>query len=99
MAKLNKDLLPLYIALVSGLFSILSTIADNLTKNVKIEVLTKSVQLKAPTISKVIYNKNNEIIAFILANPKPIAFGLISLLAIIIYVVIRLKKRPSRKSK
>ena len=87
---MKKDMLPLYIAVASGVFTLLTTIADNLTKNVKIVLeLGKSVQ-----------KSSFDIIPFVMKYPKPILFGTISIVAIIVFCVIKFKKhRISRRRK
>ena len=79
--KLNKDMLPLYIAVTSGVFSILSTIADNLTKNVKIEVHQELGIQAVKSAPKPSFN----LVTFIMSNHKPFKFGSISVVAIIIF--------------
>jgi hypothetical protein len=98
---IKKDMLPLYIAIISGVFSVISTIADNLTRNLNanqhIETTSKQGGIMALEIPKEYVRKTGySIMEFFYSNPKPILFGAVSLIAIIIFLVLKIKKRKRR---
>lgn len=88
---MKKDMLPLYIAIVSGVFTLLTTVADNLTKNVEI-VIEASKSVAKTT-------KSFDIVPFILKYPKPILCGSISVVAIVVFCVIKFHKHRINKRK
>lgn len=81
---MKKDYIPLYIALGSGFFGLLTTIEDNLTKNIVIKVPAKSVNESAS----------------LLTNPKLVIFVSISVVAVLVFCLIKFKRhRINRKRK
>lgn len=85
---MKKDYIPLWIALASGVFGLLTTIADNLTKNLVIQVPLKTVQ------------KNFNLINYFMTNPKLVFFVGISIVAVIVFLIIKFKRhRTNRRRK
>jgi len=99
---MKKDFLPLYIAITSGVFGLLSQIVDKLGKTIPVPT-TQAVQGTSERISQKVMSyapKQFDLIQFILANPKPIFFGVISVVAIVVFCIIKFKKhRINRRKK
>lgn len=93
---MKKDYIPLWISLGSGLFGLLTTIADNLTKNLVIQIPAEKTAYKLQSVSKPSFDLMN----WILMNPKIIIFASISVVGVVVFCVIKFKNHKiNRKRK
>lgn len=90
--RMRKDLLPLYIAISSGGFTLLTTIADNLTSNLNV-VVKESKSLEFIQVKEQAFDPG----VFLAKNFKPILFGSISLIAVVVFIATSLKKKSRKK--
>ena len=95
----QKDYIPLWIALGSSFFGLLTTVADNLTRNLSIQIPVEQSVQSIPRVQSVqsVAKAQFNLLNWMIANPKIVIFASISIIGVVVFLIIKFKKQPRRK--
>ena len=93
--RMRKDMLPLYLAIASGSFSLLNVLVENLTKNMKVVVNVPSPTSASQKVVETVHTATPQIL--VMLSSKPIVFGAISVIAIIVFIILKFYKHTKSR--